>query len=328
MGEESLVEDVHEMQDAQPTKAKRGRPRGDYTNLVGTMCNGHEILSVLEGPRSRQGVKVVARCPKCGHPFETRLRRLRGENPKGCRCVRSEKYREYLKRRLSELRPETIAGCWVSRRSMTRKKTAAKFGLRVEVVDAAQREYQTKLDLLIENRTALRLHRMIRGADGDPVTMTGAGAEFGLPMEAVQYLVSAGARQMKEDSANAAFQLSCSQLMALWASKVLSEVEQRESKRKRWIGWVPELMPKELRMEKGKLVGRHAALYEFCMYGYLSGLNRDERADVDEFLEIARRTLANRLDRRASYLKSVREKRAASAEKLGADGALSGGFGS
>jgi hypothetical protein len=299
----------------QPVKAKRGRPRGDYSDLVGTRINGHLILEVLDGPRSRDGVMVIAGCPECGNPYRTRLRRLRYEDPKGCSCVRSRLFREYLERTVSKLAPEIIAGCWSSKQTLSRKQTAAKFGLPVEVVDAAERKYQSTIDSLIENGTARNLYRMtVSEVDGRRVTTAKAAAEAGLPVEAVQYLISAEARLTRKETAAAKTQRAFSKLIARMAFNLVAEVEARHPKGKWSRSWTPELTKGELRLVKGRLVGSKADLFELGLSVERSALTKDEQAGVDAFLQLARRTLADRRERRDTYLREMRDNRSPAAK--------------
>lgn len=311
MRKKSVSNEVSQMQDSQPVKPKRGRPRGDYTSLVGTVCNRHEILSILEGPRSRGGVKVMAKCPECDKPYATRLRRLRSKALNGCRCVRSQYYRNYMERRLSELRPEVIAGCWVSRRTMTRQKTAAKFGLRVGVVDAAQRKYQTELDALAEDGTAKMLFQMTSEPSGGKfISTSSAAAELGLSIEATQYLIAAAARQISAGKYTVEYAKWLAFKISVQAAEVLSLVADRsswEARRRRSWHWENELTRDEFRRtRKGELVGEFVRLYNRCKAVDRSLLDESQQTDVDSFLDIAENTLSNR---RSRQLAAIQRKR-------------------
>jgi hypothetical protein len=303
---------IQEVEEAQVTeceavKAKRGRPRGDYANLIGTEYNGNLILSIIDGPRSGNGPKVTARCAECGSQYETRLRRLRSGETKSCGCLKRRNFRNYLAAAVSKLSLEVVAGCWIARQTMNRERTAAKFRLQIAVVDAAQRRYQAHLDSLISDGTALKLHRLTgEGGNGDRMTTAQAAAEAELPIEAARYLIFAAARRMRDQEEATKGQRAFSRIIARAACKVLADVEVRQPTTKWTKSWTPELTHSELRLSKGQLVGSNEYLYELCLSVDRSALDKDEQAVVDEFLQLARRTLADRRERRDAYVRQMR----------------------
>lgn len=310
MSNESNVEETAGIEESQTVKRKRGRPRGDYSSLVDTIVNGHRILEVVDGPRSGDGVMVVVECPECGESYTKRLRSLRTEGVKGCSCVRSRIFRAYLDRQISKLSPEVIAGCWVSRKTKTRLQTAAKFGLPIEVVDAAYRKYQTKLDSMVEVGKAL--HRMVNEEHGYRVSVAEAAAGFSLSVEAAHYLISVAARRIQADNEETESRSSDASWIADRAAAAVKLVEKRSCRDTQQHGkWCRphELAEWEFQRRKGRLQGSLVPLYGACKQVDRALLNDSQAAAVKEFLDIAESTLANRQVRLARWLASYRNER-------------------
>jgi len=313
---------------ARKLKRKRGRPRLDYSGLVGFEGPmGLRIVRIREeGNRAREGPRVDAVCKQCGEPSHPRLRDVLNGHSKTGGCLKKECFLAYCDRVVARLDESVVAGVWASRFSgMARKATAASFKLAYPIMDAAMRTYQKKLDVMITDGTAEKIYQQASLARWDIGT---TASQFGLTCEAVRYLNSAFRRRLKlvqtapvhgAHTGDEAAQTSETRISSdrtemqdhIWgcachAASVVSAVDNR---RKDWsIARPGELSFDELKRKKGKLVGKLAWLYEQCaLLLEDANLPAEHREDIQEFVDLATSTLSNRRGRQKWRLgKSVR----------------------
>lgn len=296
--------------DSNSGKAKRGRPRRDYSAEIGQVYNGNEIVAILNSTRTRVGVEVMAKCAYCPELYRTRLRRLRSGETKSCGCLKELNFLNYVDDQVGRLSPERIAGCWTSRyMGLSRRATAAKYHLKRGVVDEAQRRYQAKLDELIEDEIDQQLYRMTsKPVDGKFAATAAAAAAFGLPIEAAQYLLTVARRQIKTGEFAGEYAKWKAAAIASQAAEVVAEVAATSGWSSRRIRpWRNELTCIEFRRtRKGELLGKYARLYVRCKGVDRSLLDRAQREQVDAFLDLADNTISSRYDRHLAFIRKMK----------------------
>jgi hypothetical protein len=283
-------------------KQKVGRPRKNYDHEIRKQYGRSEVVSILDGPRSRDGIQVKARCLDCGKEYETRLRRLKAGETRTCGCLKARNYLNYIGRRVARLGPEAVAGIWTDRFSgSSRQATAGKFKVTAGVVDEAQRQYQARLECLIEDETTSRKLELI-AASAQPTAR--ATQEFGLARQAALYLIAATKNRMKAAEGELAYKLYEVDGLSTWAAEVLERVRERSN---RWrldgvYRW--ELTAAEFKMRKGHILGELAPLYQGCKAADLTVADENQAAIISTFVEMAENTLQNR---RARQLAAIRK---------------------
>lgn len=304
-------------------RAKRGRPRKDYSEYIGSEGPlGLRIESIIdEGKRTREGPHVVAVCSLCGERSTPRLRDvLRGHSRSGG-CRKKQCFLEFCDLAASRLSESVVAGVWAARYcGDARKATASRFKLRPPIADAALRRYQSKLDGMLQDGKAEKIYHLVSQPGR---SFQKVAADFELPLTAVRYLTLAAfnrARRVQAalNESNAQVSNSIDSTMSIpqpvehdeiwWCACLSWIIVDHVGKRQGpWAKtWPPgELGKDDLRRRGGKLVGSLADLYHQAK-SFLTSENLPikYREDIEMFVDLADRTLANRQGRQ---LRAARE---------------------
>ena len=292
-----------------PKPRKRGRPRKDYSNEIGAIYGDEKILHVYKSPKnSKNGPIVKAQCIKwdpikkrmCGAITKPRLRDLRSGHTKACtRCLRSEVYKENCITVLAQLSKAAIADIWEAAPfggMKDREAVAKKFRLPiVGVIDFAAREYEKRLDSLVENEFGVQLLRQAELHEGG---VEGAAKANGLSVKAARYIIGAVKRKTQSRREELAD-------IACYAEWVVSKVKERETGFGSEL-WRNEFTRDELRQSKGKVVGQYASLYYDCVAVQEANLPADEARHCKDFLDLATFTFGERTDRKEAKLRQIR----------------------
>lgn len=306
--------------------SKRGRPRKDYSKYVGFESPlGLRIEAISEeGKRVREGPHVNALCLRCGERSTPRLRDVLSGHSQSGGCRKRECFLAYCDRVVAKLDEAVVAGVWSSRYAgLSRKATAAKFGLAYPIVDAAQRAYQAKINAMMADGTAEKVYELASKPHWD---IDSAAAHLNLTFETALYLTLTVKRRRRvaqeaaiqaptivaeptEAPAETEEEVVHSETWwcAFIAAKLVEHVKERKD---RAIARPGELSPGELRRTKGKLKGSMAEIYEQCIALVDDvAVPRGFREEMREFIDLADQTLANRRKRwKRGRDKAIREK--------------------
>ena len=315
------------------SKLKRGRPRQDFSQHVGYVGPlGLIIEGIREtGPRAREGPHVDAVCLRCGEHSKPRLRDVLSGHSKSGGCRKKECFLAFCDRVVAGLDESVPAGVWACRYAgMTRTATAAKFNLAYPIADAALRKYQTKLDAMIAEGVAEKIHEQASQPHWDIVSAAG---RFSLTPEAGRYLTFNAKNRMKAAKAGAtrapqiareaakypnapvgSIERDAQEHISGCASNAAWVVEKVEKRRNSWSVARPgELSKEELKKIKGEPAGKLAWLYSQCSL-LLEDITVPPgcREDIQMFVDLANSTLDNRRGRQIwARDKAIREKQRA-----------------
>ena len=95
---------------------------------------GHLRIDALAGrdSRYRQLVRTTCRAPNCGKVTVKRLDKLIDGTTISCRCVKRDRYLEWLGKKLSHVPPQLKAQIWADAQVMSRPKLRSKHGACLE----------------------------------------------------------------------------------------------------------------------------------------------------------------------------------------------------
>jgi hypothetical protein len=191
---------------------------------------------------------------------------------------------------------------------LSRKATAAKFGLAYPIVDAAQRAHQAKISAMMADGTAEKVYELASQPHWD---IGSATAHLNLTFETALYLALAlkRRRRIAQEAAIQAPAIATEPTKALagteeevvhseiwWCAFLAGTLVKHVKERKdRTIARPGELSPGELRRVKGKLKGDMAEIYEQCIVLVEDvAVPQEFREEMREFIDLANQTLASR----------------------------------
>jgi hypothetical protein len=295
-------------------KRKRGRPTGDYSRFIGYESPlGLTIMAILEtGSRKKEGPHVDAVCVLCGEHSTPRLRDvLRGHSKSGG-CLKKQCYLEYCARVVERLDENVVAGVWACRYSgMTRKATADRFGLAYPIADMAQRVYQKKLDAMVADGTAEKIHNQ---ASQPYWNIEDAAGQAGISPAAGRYLTFAAAYRRRaaraeggQDLAPVANEPQASRSPGMeedhddtwWCACISASLVGMIKSRKDWsVARPAQVSFKELKRKNGRLVGEFVPHLEQCESLLArADILPEHREYIQQFVDLVYTTLASRRKR-------------------------------
>jgi hypothetical protein len=276
-------------------RRKRGRPATDHSDLVGSTIQGFLVLKVRLVDSE---VKVDAKCPQCNTISHPRLRDINSEHSQTCGCLRAKVYTTNCNKAVDQLSPDQLALIWETRSTGTsRRKTCAKFGLPYGHFDSAFRRYQTSLDELAASDHG---RQMVTDYQKPHSSMALVAEKFKLSVTASQYVINGARRRLRQ-------QMASQEDLAQNAEWIVQAVESRRHDRRE--GKPGELTLKELRRAKGRMLGSLASLHNECCSAIAGLIPQHEQRLIQEFLDLATYTLAQRLARQGAWRKQDRRKR-------------------
>jgi hypothetical protein len=275
---------------------KRGRPKADYSDMIGREFNRLKIVAITRSdkwghPRCR------TKCLICRKLTTKRLQSVLSGASISCGCLGKRKFAEHWRRRAAELSNHKVESIWCAVRAGTSiKATARDLGLNKYLVSFAAQAHQRRLDSMTDRQ----VDSIWEAAQRKGTSY--AAKESGLDPRSVGYLVS---RRHKATPDPAADPNDLSQMLE-W-------LETEKSLKPDWDdpfgARQHEFTSEELsRKANGQITGTYTDLYRKFKRWRPSHTTDPKLADlVQSFLEMAEGTFAARRERPDGKLKQLRE---------------------
>jgi hypothetical protein len=233
-------------------------------------------------------------------------------NTKSCGCLKVENYIRYHSRAFYK-QPELIPQAWELRfGGLDRAETADMLKISRTAVDIAFREFQRKLDGLVEDGTTAAMYAAYHGAACNEDAIA---AQFNLPVTAVAYLLKVHMRRISEAEKLGSAIADHAQRFAGQMADLVREIRTRSA----WnpIGTRPkdriragEFTFKELRMENGKVRGYYAGAYNGALDLLSFQIPESIKTTLRDFVALGRYTFEERKVRGRQHRRIWAEKRA------------------
>jgi hypothetical protein len=280
---------------------KRGRPKKNYSHLIGQEFNQLRIIGILlSDPSGHPMCRTQCLVPGCKRRTPKRTSDVIAGRAKTCGCNSKRAFIANNEKQVDLLTASEIEAIWCAVQEAPSIKSAAEAAQQPPfVVSFGARRHQRLLDGFSTEKTE-QIWKAAQRASLEEV-----GTQFGLTRRSVAYIVRKVYKPLLHPDVDSA-------TLSMVLDHIKSDIQTRRSEPGVERFWPLEFAPEELKRKRnGVILGAYADMYmRFLKYPNLHHVELGLANLIRWFLETAEKTFNARASRRKSFLKQQRQARA------------------